>query len=388
MLRRGATEIAALALAAGCLCAFPAASVASAERSDARLDRALRAIVKMPEGPVGVSALVQRGKRAELHAAGRANLLRPGRIKAHQRMRIASVTKAFTGAVLLRLVEQGGIKPGSTVGSLLPELDPRWHPITLRQLALHTSGLPNYTDTPAFQAYFPVHPRDHLSPEQILAFAESVDVEFPAGTRYEYSNTDNIVMALMAERVTGRPFKKLLSGLVLRPLRLRETTFSPRIEMPRPFIRGYLFDDDDGYLDLSEVFSPSGTWAAGMIVSTPRELNRFMRAWAGGKLLRTAAGRRLQTAFLPPFTGGQPPGPGQNRGGWTLYRYSTPCGVILGHSGNFPGYTQWAASTPDGSRSAVVTANVALSPPSNGNQEVFRALRDIYQRAACSALAS
>jgi D-alanyl-D-alanine carboxypeptidase len=96
--------------------------------------------------------------------------------------------------------------------------------------------------------------------------------------------------------------------------------------------------------------------------------------------------RRAQTAFLPPFTGGEPPGPGQNRDGLTLYRYRVPCGVVFGHSGNFPGYTQWIASSPDGSRSAVVTANLQLSV-GTGPPGVFTPLRKLFKRAACAALA-
>jgi D-alanyl-D-alanine carboxypeptidase len=96
--------------------------------------------------------------------------------------------------------------------------------------------------------------------------------------------------------------------------------------------------------------------------------------------------RNAQTRFLPPFTGGQPPGPGQNRGGLTLFRYRTPCGVVFGHSGNFPGYTQWIASSPDGSRSTVVTANEQLDVET-GAPGVFPHLRTVFRRAACAALA-
>lgn len=378
--------VAAIAAASACA-VLPAAAIAGTTQADAKLDRALRTIVAMPEGPPGVSAVVQRGRDLKLHTGGRANVDAPGPIRLRQHMRIASVTKAFTGAVLLRLVEQGKISLDDTIGELRPELDPTWHAITLRQLAYHTSGLPNYTATPAFQSYFGSHLLDYIPPSQIVGFGASEPVEFAPGARYEYSNTDNIVMALMAEAATGRPFKKLLSSLVLKPLRLTDTSFSPKIAMPKPYVRGYDYEGDGRYFDLSEQVNPSGTWAAGMIVSSPRDLNRFARAWGGGSLLSDPKVRRAQTSFLPPFTGGEPPGPGQNRGGLTLYRYRTPCGVVFGHSGNFPGYTQWIASSPDGSRSAVVTANIALNPPSTGNQDAFVQLRRIFRRAACAALA-
>ncbi|MGZ5332146.1 MAG: serine hydrolase domain-containing protein [Solirubrobacterales bacterium] len=379
---RRAAAIALLALAFA-----PTAAQAGERRADARLDEAIRAAISQPLGPPAVAALVQRGDQVRNHSFGRANLEAPGPIRPRLHMRIASVTKAFTGAVLLRLVEKNRLKLGTTVGAVRPELPASWHPITLRQLLYHTSGLPNYTATPAFQAYFPAHLADFISVQQIVDFGASEPIEFPPGARYAYSNTDNIVMALMAERATGRQFSALLKALVLRPLGLRDTRFSAATAMPSPFVRGYVYDGPgDPLVEVTELISPSGTWAAGMIVSTQRDLNAFIRAWGGGGLLRSARARRAQTRFLPPFTAGQPPGPGQNRGGLTLFRYRTPCGVVYGHSGNFPGYTQWIASSPDGTRSAVVSANLQLDVET-GTPGVFPFLRRVYRRAACAALA-
>ncbi len=366
----------------------PAAALAGTEQADRRLEQALSKLVAMPDGPPGASAVIQRGPKLRHHTAGRANVNAPGPIRPWHHMRIASVTKAFTGAVVLKLVERGKLRLADTIGKVRPDLPAQWHAITLRQLLYHTSGLPNYTATPGFQAYLPGHFRDYISPRQMVDFAAAEPVEFPPGARYEYSNTDNIVMALMAETAARAPFAKLLKQLVFRPLRLRGTSFTSRIELPKPFVRGYVFDGPgEPLFDISQEINPSGAWAAGAIVSTPRDLNTFIRAWAGGSLLRKPAVRRAQTAFLPPFTGGEPPGPGQNRGGLTLYRYRTPCGVVFGHSGNFPGYTQWIAASPDGTRSAVVTANMALNPPDTGSQEAFRQLRLTFRRAACAALA-
>lgn len=350
---------------------------------------ALNKLVAMPDGPPGVGVVVQRGGQLRFHTAGRARLDSPKPFRLDDHMRIASVTKAFTGAVTLELVERGKLSLSDTIGELRPEMPPSWHAITVRQLMYHTSGLPNYTATAAFQAYFPDHLTDYISPAQVIGFAASEPLEFPPGTRYEYSNTGTFVLGLMIETVTGRPYARNLRDLVLKPLGMNETTLpftSPAL--PKPFIRGYVFaGPGQAQENVSQAISPSGVWAAGGIVSTPRDLNVFARAWGGGSLLEKPAVRKAQTRFLRPFSGGEPPGPGQNRGGLTLYRYRTPCGVVFGHSGNFPGFTQWIAATPDGRNSTVVSANTQLAPPSTGPQDVFRSLRHIVRRAACSALA-
>lgn len=368
---------------------LPSSSLAGTEQADQRLEKSLTGLVTMPDGPKGVGVLVQRGKQLRYRTAGRSKADSPVPFRLDDHMRIASVTKAFTGAVTLKLVERGRLSLEDTIGQLRPEMPQSWHPVTVRQLLYHTSGIPSYTATAAFQEYFPNHLTDYISPQQIIDFAATEPLEFPPGTKYDYSNTGTIILGLMSETVTGRSYAQNLTGLVLRPLGMRQSTLpfvSPAL--PAPFIAGYVFGGSgQPQEEVSEAISPSGVWAAGGIVSTPRDLNKFARAWGGGSFLSKPAVRRAQTRFLPPFSGGEPIGPGINRGGLTLYRYRTPCGVVFGHSGNFPGYTQWMASSPDGTRSAVVTMNLQVNIPDPVLPQVASSLRRVFRRAACAALA-
>lgn len=377
----------AVALATAALLAIaPATAEAGGAQADARLDRALKQLVRLPDGPPGAAVMVQRGDRRRLHTAGGALLGSPRRIRAHQRTRIASVSKAFSGAVALRLVERGRLKLGSRIGAVLPELPAAWHPITLRELLYHTSGLPNYNADPGFLAYFSTHLKDYISPLQAISYVFDDPLEFAPSQRYEYSNTDNIVIGLMAERATGRPYGRVLSDLVFRPLRMRDSSLPSDFVLPRPFVRGYVFDGPGLPLEnVSEQISASGVWAAGGIVSSARDLNTFIRAWGGGGLLRTKAMRRAQTRFIR-GAAGEPPGPGYNSGGLTLFRYKLPCGTVFGHTGNFPGYTQFIASSPDGERSATVSVNIQLAPDT-GPTGMSSELRRVFRRAACAALA-
>ncbi len=288
-------------IALGLALTLPAFADAGSEQADQRLEKSLNKLVAMPDGPPGVGVVVQRGGQLRFHTAGRARLDSPKPFRLDDHMRIASVTKAFTGAVTLKLVERGKLSLSDTIGELRPEMPPSWHAITVRQLMYHTSGLPNYTATAAFQTYFVDHLTDYISPAQVIGFAASEPLEFPPGTRYEYSNTGTFVLGLMIETVTGRSYAKNLRDLVLKPLGMNETTLpftSPAL--PKPFIRGYVFaGPGQPQENVSQAISPSGVWAAGGIVSTPRDLNRFARAWGGGSLLDKPAVRRAQTA-LPP----------------------------------------------------------------------------------------
>ena len=119
-------------------------------------------------------------------------------------------------------------------------------------------------------------------------------------------------------------------------------------------------------------------------MSTPTDLARFMSGYVSGRLFGTAV-RREQRDWVD--GGSEPIGPGINSAGLGVFRYRLSCGTVYGHTGNFPGYTQFAAASSNGRRFATVSANTQLNQE-QPNQAPFRALRRAYARAACAALAS
>lgn len=96
--------------------------------------------------------------------------------------------------------------------------------MTLRQLLQHTSGLPDYTTDPGFVEILRADPRHVFDPRTLLDFVADEPLLFVPGSLYEYSNSDNIAVALMAEAVTDRRYEDLLKELVYRPLGLRRTS--------------------------------------------------------------------------------------------------------------------------------------------------------------------
>ncbi|MGW0586003.1 serine hydrolase domain-containing protein, partial [Streptomyces sp. NPDC002920] len=147
---------------------------------------------------------------------------------------------------------------------------------------------------------------------------------------------------------TGTPYERLLRERVYRPLGLTRTSLPQGYRMPVPYLHGYDVTPPGPPEDISEVLSASGVWASGGIVSTPADLTRFVRGYAGGTLYGKAVVRE-QRRWVEGAS--EPAGPGRNTAGLGIFRYGTRCGVVLGHTGNFPGYTQLIAATPDGRRS-------------------------------------
>ena len=151
--------------------------------------------------------------------------------------------------------------------------------------------------------------------------------------------------------------------------------------MPRPLFHGYQRTAGK-WEDLSTVISPAWTWAAGGMISTPADLNRFARAYISGRLFSS----RVRKAQLRTVAGdSEPPGPGMNSAGLAVFRYRTRCGTVYGHTGNFPGYTQFFAATLNGQRSVTVSVNEQLSP--DIHPRVFKLLRRADTIAVCAALA-
>ncbi len=356
-----------------------------AEGRNPALDRALEELVAMDGGPPGVIAIVQRGPHREVHSFGVRNLKGDLPMRADARMRLASTSKAFSGAVALSLVSEGKLSLNDTIGERLPSLPKSWHKITLRQLLNHTSGLPNFTEDPDYLAALEASPKNAPQPRELLSYVEDEPLNFKPGTRYEYSNSDNIAVGLMVEDATGESYEQQLQEQVYGPLGLKKTSLPRGLNLRKPFIHGY--DNDPSQQppeDVSEVLASGWVWASGGMVSTPSEFNEFVRGYVGSELfdLQTRASQRQV------FEGGSsdPPGPGKNSAGLGIFRYETRCGTVWGHTGNYPGYTQFMAASPNGKRSVTVSVNEQLSPV-QGAPGVFDALRHAEGKAVCAALA-
>jgi D-alanyl-D-alanine carboxypeptidase len=360
---------------------------ATAKHADRALDRALEKLVAMRGGPPGVIVLVERGNELKLHTVGVADRATSEPMRRTGHMRIASISKAFSGATALALVSQGVLTLADTVGKWLPDLPTAWHAVTLRQTLNHTSGLPDFSASEAFRQAVGANLTRPVAPRQLLDFVRDDRLKFMPGSQYRYSNSDNVVAALMVQAATGKTYDQTLQEQVFGPLGLSATSLPVGTELPSPFIRGY--DNDPGARpppeDRSEMLAAGWAWASGGMVSTAAELNRFIRGYVGGELF--SADLRAEQRQVIAGGASEPPGPGNNAAGLALFRYRTRCGTVWGHTGNTFGYTQFAAASPDGSRSVTVSVNIQLSGKDPGQlRKVFAALRRVERLAVCAAL--
>jgi D-alanyl-D-alanine carboxypeptidase len=352
-----------------------------AARNRPDLQRELESLVHIPGGPPGAIVTFERDEHSTVYRAGYGDVATGRRPSPDDAMRIASVAKAYSGAVALLLVQKHELGLDDTIARRLPRLPRAWGRVTLRELLQHTSGLPDYSASPVFQAVVRADPHHVFDPHHLLDYVRRQPLLFPPGSRYKYSNSDNIAVALMAEAATGLSYDELLHCLVLGPLGLRHTSLPLGYQLPTPYLHGYDVPLSGPPEDVSTVLSASGAWASGGIVATPNDLNTFIEAYGGPELLSPRV-RRAQLAFIPGAS--EPAGPGDNSVGLAIFRYRTRCGTVYGHTGNTLGYTQFAAASPDGKRSITFSINRQVTATSD--PAFLAELRAVQEDFVCALL--
>ncbi|MER6583897.1 serine hydrolase domain-containing protein, partial [Nonomuraea sp. NPDC001023] len=262
------------------------------------------------------------------------------------RFRAGSVTKSFTATVVLQLVGEGRLRLSDSVEQWLPGLVDGGADITIRHLLQHTSGLPEYSTGMMDEAGIPKERYRTWSARELVERAEKLPRDFPPGSGYGYSNTNYIVLGMLIERVTGRPYATEVGERILRPLGLRHTRLpgaSP--EVHGPHAHAYVPVTRGGRVVPVDVtrFNPTMAGAAGEIVSTTADVNRFYRALFQGRLLPPGLLKEMKD---PGTTGGY---------GLGLELAPLPCGAAFGHGGGAPGYLTVAFSSADGSRQVTLS---------------------------------
>ncbi|MFF2148902.1 serine hydrolase domain-containing protein [Kitasatospora sp. NPDC058190] len=352
-----------------------ASTVVAGSRSTDRaaLQRALDAVVA-GGAPGAIAEVRDEHGNTWRGVSGYADLVDKQRPRAEDRFRAGSVTKSFTSTVVLQLVAEGRLGLDDPIESHLPGLLPNGDHITVRQLLNHTSGLADFMKLMLDQPGV-VQAAQHTTytPQQLIGMAVQHGPKFAPGTDWDYSNTNYMVLGLLVEHTTGHTLGEEITGRILRPLHLRGTSFPSSDQLPGPQLHGYewLAGPSAAPTDLTR-FNPSVYWAAGAVVSTTSDLNRFYRALFGGELLPPALLGEMRTMQQTDRDDHRTYGLGLEA------RPACPDGSVIGHSGSVAGYTTFSFTSPDGQRQLTLAVNTDLTmPPAVGgamNQMLATAL--------------
>lgn len=205
------------------------------------------------------------------------------------RFRLGSLTKAFTGVLVMRLVQDGELDVSDPIGRYIPGLpEAVGDRVTVRHLLTHTSGIQAFLRIPDFERLWLYEPP---SAEELFRTAAAHPLEFVPGERYAYRNVGYIGLGVVIERVTGLSYEEALRRYVFEPAEMRDSGVEQAGEIVERLASGYARADSGwrkgSYLN-ADILS-----AAGGVYSTAADLFRFSRALDGGVLLGPEARRRM-----------------------------------------------------------------------------------------------
>lgn len=240
----------------------------------------------------GVVLVARGAKPTYMRAFGLANLAFQVANTVDTRFKIASITKAFTAALVLQLRDQGKLDLDKTIGAYLPGYTgPARDKATLHQLLDHTSGLDNFDKVKsaddAVKHGIPSYQLPHTVDELITSYCSGPLVHKP-GSTFDYNNGEYILLGKIIEQVTGQPFEQVLQQRILAPLHMASSGLA-RQDQIIPNLAETYFKRDGKTLGPDLPAYPENWYAAGAMYSTAHDLLAFAQGLFGGKLVSAAS---------------------------------------------------------------------------------------------------
>ncbi|WP_321821372.1 MULTISPECIES: serine hydrolase domain-containing protein [unclassified Burkholderia] len=317
-------------------------------------------------------------------------------IPTNAHFRIGSVTKTWTGTVILQLVQEGRLRLTDHVSQYVANV-PNGDTITIEQLLTMRSGLYNYSTSLAFNQSLDAQPDRVWAVDELLGIAENQPVYFAPGADFRYSNTNTVLLGLIIEQRTGMSAADAIRTRLFAPLGLTETSLPPQdnTALPAPAPRGYQWGtnvetiDGDALSPARQAAAKNGTlqptdvttvntswaWTAGSGISTAAELGAYVQRMVGGGYLNAD----LQAQRLASCTPIDPSNPASASYCMGLAKF----GTFYGHTGEIPGFNTFAGYDPATKTTIVTWANTASGPdgraPAN---EIARIIMGELSKAA------
>lgn len=347
--RRRVAQLVAVAAFAVLFKASPASAMrqSTPENQMMQVEAALFAAVPEAKGP-GAVVLVALGEDVlSVTARGVADVAWDIPLAPSQTLAIASVTKTFTAAAVVKLAEEGRLSLDDTLSTYVPEFGDT-SGITIRELLSHTAGVSDRAILSEGPAGFL---RQDISLADLVKQIATQPSDFEHGRQQRYSNAGYILLGAVLEKVTGKTWDAAIRDLVIAPAGLGETGYAPVSTIIPGRVAGYTNDTADRTLANAEYISLSVPASAGGLVSTAGDLHRWMRALVYGEIVSTENFRLMTTPVIPAE------GPSASPYGLGFYVWNIRGEAVIGHTGQINGFTAMLAYLPREDATIVVLAN-------------------------------
>ncbi len=297
----------------------------------------------------GSILVAEKGKIIYEKGFGQANMEWAIPNQPNTKFRIGSVTKQFTAALILQLVEQGKIKLDGKLSDYLPNYrKDTGSKVTVHQLLNHTSGIPSYTGRPDFRADVS---RNAYSVADFVKKFASDDLEFEPGSKFKYNNSGYFLLGAIIEKVTGISYEKVLAERIFKPLGMSNSGYDNHSPLIQKRANGYQKTAagfvNAPYLDMSLPY------AAGSLYSTVEDLFKWDQSLYEDKILSAESKKLMFTPGLASY-------------GYGFGISDQPIGKtsektkIIAHSGGINGFNSLITRAVDKRQTVIILDNVGL----------------------------
>ncbi|MDB4881895.1 MAG: hypothetical protein JWL95_661 [Gemmatimonadetes bacterium] len=323
--------------------AQPLASAAKRDVLVATLDSLGRNFILDAPATGLTMAVISRGDTLLLRGYGERDRERHLSADASTVYRVGSITKQFTAAAIMRLVERGAVRLEDPITKYLPQY-PQWKAVTVRQLLNHTSGIHSFTSS----AEWAKHANEALAPAAVVAFVEKDSLDFPSGTKWSYSNTGYSLLGMLLEQVTKQPYSTLIEREFFKPLGMRTASYCPSVPSDVRDAVGY--SEKDGAFRQSAPLSMTQPYSAGALCMSVPDFLRWQSALMRGKVVSAKSLTLMAGPEL--LTNGKPTGYGMGLAPGMVGTHAT-----VQHGGGINGFSTQQLWFPADSLSIVTFVN-------------------------------
>lgn len=310
------------------------------------------ATAALRNGPVaGLSIAVVKGRDTiVMKGYGLADVENDVPATAETVYRIGSITKQFTSAAMMQLVEQGKVSLDDEITKYFPNFPTHGQRILVRHLMNHTSGIPSYTDVGSIFGRVMTLAVPH---DSLLAMVQNDSLMFTPGSGFYYNNTGYYMLGMLIEKVTGQRYGDYLAQRLFEPLGLRSTRYCSTEPLIKHRSQGYAVER--GSLVNAAYINMDLPFAAGSLCSTVRDMVKWESALFGGKVVSASSLAQMTTPAK--LTSNRPMPYGFGLAPDTVGGHR-----LVAHGGGINGFISQEEYYPADSLTVVVLANTAPAP--------------------------
>jgi CubicO group peptidase (beta-lactamase class C family) len=301
--------------------------------------------------------IYSRGQILLAKGYGQANLELGVPVKPETIFQSGSVGKQFAAAAIMMLVEEGKVSLDDSITKYFPNAPADWKPILVKNLLSHTSGLAEYGSRDRTGPKGPFYLRLDFTEDELVTKIEALPIEGPPGVRWEYRNTNYVLLGILIHKVTDKPFYEFLSERIFQPLGMMSTRIISERDIIPNRAAGYRIDD--GELKNQGWVSPTFNASAdGALYFNILDLAKWDNSLYGTQLLKQSSLDRMWTPYV--LSNGKPNSAGYGFG-WHAGTQNDH--KRLEHTGGWQGFSTAIARYPDDNLTVVILTNSRDADP-------------------------